>query len=310
VDIYPEGAFAYIEGTGRLRTESSRANFKSIMRRLHRHVGGTPIKGVTADQLTSFCLQGDPAPATIKARRAHLRSFFEWAAWKGFCKTNPSSDLKFTVVPGKHTVREGNWLTEQQIETLIRACSEQEEPIASRDRLVLGIGFMTGLRAMEIAQLRWPMFNAGFTELRFVGKGQKLAQVGLPLQLTAQLLAWRQLAPADAVAVLPAVEDIWVDEGLERHRVLRWDHPIGYQGVYQCLKRAGRRCEMNVAPHDMRRSFAGILQEQGTPVADISLALRHGDVGVTSRYLDMSPRRALATGQKLTFGFWSDHATS
>ncbi|MEM6530410.1 MAG: tyrosine-type recombinase/integrase, partial [Chloroflexota bacterium] len=46
----------------------------------------------------------------------------------------------------------------------------------------------------------------------------------------------------------------------------------------------------HVAPHDLRRSVAGALQESGVPIDKISQLLRHSNVAVTERYLSKLPQ--------------------
>jgi integrase len=49
-----------------------------------------------------------------------------------------------------------------------------------------------------------------------------------------------------------------------------------------------------VATHDLRRSFAGFLDERGVDLGGIQAALRHSSPDTTQRaYLERSPRRAL-----------------
>ena len=45
-----------------------------------------------------------------------------------------------------------------------------------------------------------------------------------------------------------------------------------------------------VAPHDLRRSVAGALQESGVSIDKISRLLRHANVAVTERYLSKLPK--------------------
>ena len=47
----------------------------------------------------------------------------------------------------------------------------------------------------------------------------------------------------------------------------------------------------HVAPHDLRRSVAGALQEAGVSIENISRLLRHSNVAVTERYLSRLPQR-------------------
>jgi integrase/recombinase XerC len=46
----------------------------------------------------------------------------------------------------------------------------------------------------------------------------------------------------------------------------------------------------DVAPHDLRRSVAGALQQNGVSIDKISRLLRHSNVGVTERYLSRLPQ--------------------
>jgi integrase len=85
--------------------------------------------------------------------------------------------------------------------------------------------------------------------------------------------------------------------------IVDWDLPLGDDGIYVAVRKAGERCELSLAPHDMRRSFAGILEDDGIPVTDIQRAMRHTNVGITSGYLEQNPRRAAAVTKGLTIDY-------
>jgi integrase len=65
--------------------------------------------------------------------------------------------------------------------------------------------------------------------------------------------------------------------------------------VRQIVARRAEAADLGVvATHDLRRSFAGFLDEDGAHLQDIQAALRHSSPTVTARcYLDSSPRRAI-----------------
>ena len=64
------------------------------------------------------------------------------------------------------------------------------------------------------------------------------------------------------------------------------------EGIGYLVKRAATQAGLgDVAPHDLRRSVAGALQEAGVTVDVISRLLRHGNVAVTERYLSRLPQR-------------------
>ena len=78
-----------------------------------------------------------------------------------------------------------------------------------------------------------------------------------------------------------------------------WWTSLKYDGVLHAVRQTGLRHGVKLRPHDLRRSFASILEAQGVPLNDISLAMRHENVATTSRYLDRNP----AKGAAVTTGF-------
>jgi integrase len=130
------------------------------------------------------------------------------------------------------------------------------------------------------------------------GKGNKWATVGLPAQLTEEIRVWRSLAPAGS-AFLPALFALnaWRTEA--RDTYVNWAVPLGDRGLAEAVMRCGERAGIELRPHDMRRTFAGLLEDKGVQIKDIARAMRHSNVGTTDRYLDNNPSRAVA----VTSGF-------
>jgi integrase len=63
-------------------------------------------------------------------------------------------------------------------------------------------------------------------------------------------------------------------------------------GVWHIIDRASAYAGLgHVAPHDLRRSVAGALQESGVAIDKISRLLRHRNVAITERYLSRLPMR-------------------
>lgn len=71
--------------------------------------------------------------------------------------------------------------------------------------------------------------------------------------------------------------------------------PLTTWGVRQIVARRAEEAGLGVvATHDLRRSFAGFLDDDGAHLQDVQAALRHSSPTVTARcYLDPSPRRAI-----------------
>lgn len=296
--LFPDVFNEFAAESGRLRTKASREGFKCVIRQLQNDHPGQPVSRFTSEQLTRFCLKPGLAPASIRQRRSIVQVVFGWAEWKGYCRSNPASSLTYTVSPGKHNVRLGNWLEEPQIAQVLRACPDTQR--GRRDRLILLFGFMMGLRRGDIEQLRWSRFSTDLKQLRLTGKGQKMVVLGVPAQLARELSAWRQEAPAGTDTVIPGYRIINLPH---REESLDWDSPMQRCGIGRVVKACGERCGVPLAPHDLRRSFAGLLESKGTPVTDIQRAMRHESVGTTSIYLDKNPRRTVAVTEGLTIDY-------
>jgi integrase/recombinase XerD len=292
--LYPTAATVYVNESGKLRTPASIASFRKVMRLLQSQYPAKHLADFTSEDLTSFCLSRGAAPSTIKNRRAHCRSFFEWCTWRKLVAANPASDLKFTVQPGNFGVREGNWLTETQVSAIARSFGDDVQ--GRRDRIVFLFGVMCGLRAFEIAGLTWDAFTSDLASFQLVGKGNKLARQGVPAQLRKELATWRASLPLGAKAVIPRSRQVWSPATHRREVVWCWDEPLGYDGIRHAVRTAADRAAVgcDLAPHDLRRTFAGILEGKGVSVQDISRALRHANVGITSTYLEKNPAKAVA----------------
>jgi integrase/recombinase XerD len=297
--LYPDVFLEFAATSGRLRTDSSRNSFMWVVRQLQAEYPRQAITQFTTEQLTRFCIGKDSAPNTIKHRVAVLRGVFDWAVYKGYVRENPTTALKYTVSPGKHEVRQGKWLTKEQAGLVIRSCDDTIQ--GRRNRLILLFGFLMGLRRAEIARIRWSDLSADMRQLRVLGKGQKIATAGVPPQLAAELQAWRKIAPMEHDTVLPSMKEIGLDG--TREQVVHWDRPLERSGIYEVIKGPALKCELKLAPHDLRRTFAGILEDEGIPVTDIQRAMRHANVGITSTYLDKNPRKAVAVTEGLTIDY-------
>ena len=290
--LYIPAAKQYADESGNVRTVQSRISLMKVMRHLQSQFPAHHVRHFTAEDLTTFCLSKDPAPNTIRQRRAYVRSVFEWLAWKKLISDNPAIELKWTVKPGGGNVRLGTWLTEQQVGDIFRKFGDTQ--IDRRNRLIFLFGVMTGLRLFELAGIRWDTFSDDYRTVTIMGKGNKPAQVMLPAQLREALREWRKEAWFTATAVFPSVKEFMNFRSAcpQRERVLLWEKPLGEDGLRYAIRGAGEKLGIKVNPHDLRRSYAGILEAQGADLKDIQLALRHDHLATTDRYLTNNPARA------------------
>ena len=288
-----EAARPYILAT--CNTSQSKVTYRSLLQRLQDHVGPIDMKDVTLTQLGEFCIVGDVAPGTVRLRRSIVQSFFEWAQFHGMVDTNPASGLRHVVKAVGGGVREHHWLDQDQMAVILQSCTD--DAAGRRDRLICLFGVLMGLRRSEIAALRWPQFSSDLSRLTLIGKGRKLATLGVPPQVRDELTRWRAEAPAGSTTVLPTLRATsWASETSGPD----WECPIGRDAVYKVICRTSKRSGVALTPHDMRRSYLGVLLEKGIPIQDASQLMRHNNIGTTDRYAKKDPRRTAAMADTIT----------
>jgi integrase len=67
---------------------------------------------------------------------------------------------------------------------------------------------------------------------------------------------------------------------------------VGPNGIARAVHDRGNLIGVpDLRPHDLRRTLAGMLDEQGTRLQDVRLVLRHERLATTEAYLADNPRR-------------------
>ena len=187
--------------------------------------------------------------------------------------------------------RAGRWLGTDEIRRLIDAGQHlgKSRNKRLRDRLVLMLLCTLALRREELAQLELGDFGLQNNRpvLRVRGKGNSVAMIDVPGTVLDCLEEWRQalvqqgLARPDA----PLIRRVWKSGRIS-------EDGLSTEGIRHVVVQASAEAGLGrVAPHDLRRSVAGALQEAGVTVDVISRLLRHGNVAVTERYLSRLPQR-------------------
>lgn len=247
---------------------------------------------------------------TVVSKISAVRCLFTWAYKRGLVKSDPSVNLwDYGPARGQRdrTYRRHNWMTKAQVDRLI-ACFPEDE-MGLRDRTIIQTLAGTGLREFELTALKWGDLDLeGWTPTVYVnrGKGNKYREVSPTKRTADALLLWREasgralgrpVTATDAVFPRGASGFDVVNQSKRGDRRLWWDHraSLGEKGVTGVVTRAGEAIGVpTLRPHDLRRTFAGLMEEAGTPVQEISKALGHSSVDTTIRYLAASPAKRAA----------------
>jgi integrase len=188
--------------------------------------------------------------------------------------------------------RPGRWLSSDQVVVLIRAAQDAARSDQQKQRnYVLALLLCTlALRREEACAARWGDLRVQNNRvvLTVRGKGRKQAIIDVPRPLLRALDTWRYVIQGDGASIepeTPLLRRLWKGGRVS-------NEGLTPEGVWLIISDAADYADLgHVAPHDLRRSVAGALEDARVPIETISRLLRHSNVSVTERYLSKLPKR-------------------
>jgi integrase len=161
---------------------------------------------------------------------------------------------------------------------------DQPPVVCLRDEIVLRLGFTVGLRRSEIVGINLGDIDFAEQRLVLVGKGGKHATVYLPDELVNKLEEFKGYglwSPDDPV-VCRVVSHGFVERTVYLNRHGR----LNPRSIQKITTKYADVTGIEFSPHDMRRTFAGLVFEKTGSIETTSAALRHSNIGTTQRYLE------------------------
>lgn len=211
--------------------------------------------------------------ATSMARKiSSLKLFFAFAHEKSKLP-NLGEQLTFPKIEKKIP----HYVSEQEIETLLAVADQDKTAIGVRNKVMLYLLYVTGLRISELTNLktsaiRW---DGGF--LHVEGKGGKQRMIPLP-------------AP-----VLPLLRDYCHTLSEKKGNKELYLFPIAYGGIVRpitrqafwgILKRLWQKTgsAKAISPHQLRHSLATHLLQRGADLRSLQLLLGHENLSTVQIY--------------------------
>lgn len=197
-----------------------------------------------------------------------------------------------------------------EVGALLRVCSEDTSPAGARDAAIIAMAYTTGLRVAELAGLDFAdvtPVETGFEVVVRHGKGDKRRTVPLFNGASAALRDWLQVRGEVAGALFLPV--------LKSGRIVTSAMARGKRGAEgvavavaprmsaraldnMLVKGRGPEAGITVNWHDLRRTFAGSLLDNGIDISTVSKLMGHSSVVTTARYDrrgDETKRKAVKT---------------
>ncbi|MFZ4815334.1 MAG: tyrosine-type recombinase/integrase [Phototrophicaceae bacterium] len=187
--------------------------------------------------------------------------------------------------------RPGRWLSPRQLRELMDSAEAiSETPTQGlRNSVALAILCTMALRREELTNARWGDLSIQNERmvLQVHGKGKKTAFIDVPQPVRKRILLWQRAVAATQRGYQqdsPLIRRMWKGGSIS-------PFALTTDGLWYIVSESARQAGLGkVAPHDLRRSVAGALSENGVPIEKISQLLRHSNVAVTERYLSKLPQ--------------------
>lgn len=228
------------------------------------------------------------ARSTVAAKLNAVGRFYAMAQARGYRPDNPAQGIK---APKDRTDRAERvkWLPLAAIQAILDA-PDLETVKGKRDRAMLALLALHGLRVSEVARLEMADLDLEAGKVSVLGKGQKRRSVLLVGRSKATLVDWlvirSQAAQENETAVFVSLRDRLNGNqgtGLTRRAIRKTVD--GYLEALG-LKREGVSC------HSLRHSFATLSRAAGAKLDALAQAMGHSSVTVTQVYADIVDREA------------------
>jgi site-specific recombinase XerD len=205
------------------------------------------------------------------------------------------------IAPGYHSGRTApnkgrtyppEVLTEDEVKSLIRACSHRA-PTGIRNRALITTMYRAGLRLSEALALKSKDIDADAGTITILhGKGDRRRVVGLDPGSMAVVLRWAEKRRTLGLT------------GRTQLFCTLAGRPLHASYVRTLLHRLGAKAgiDKRVHPHGLRHSMSFELMMEGVPVPIIQQQLGHASLATTQRYLDhIAPKDLVEAMQRRVF---------
>ena len=175
------------------------------------------------------------------------------------------------------------WLSQAQVKEITAACGD--DLIGRRDWIILGLLLGAGLRRDELSNLTFEAIKQQPTRggkvrnvLEVTGKGNKTRVIPISTLLAQRLASWKFEIGGGKIA-----------RSVTKGKTAAIGESLSTIGIFKLVSSYGAKInKANLAPHDLRRTYAQLGYEAGIPLTQLQTLLGHESINTTQRYLDLA----------------------
>lgn len=279
-----------VQGCTRNTAETYNTILSAFLRDSQRH-----FKDVSTDDVRLYLARkkiqkaSDSYLATIHRT---LSSFYGWCASEGLIEKNPMPRVEKIKVRKK----EETALTDEQMETLRYAARTK------RERALIEFLYSTGCRISEAVNLNITDINFESGEVSVLGKGRKWRVVYLTQRAKFALQDYLKERTDKSEALFgydySACPEHLMGEGNIVLNKTGLDGRLTKDNAEQILRKLGRRCNIKLHPHLLRKTVATIALTKGMPIDQVRQMLGHESIATTTIYAQTKQADVKAAHEK------------
>lgn len=244
----------------------------------HQRSGQTALSKATVQRYAAELRESGLSASTINQRLSAIRKLATEAADNGALDAQLANGIKAVKGVRHEGTRTGNWLAKREAQRLLNA-PDTSTLKGLRDRAILALLIGCGLRRSEVVQLtfdRVQQRDGRWVLVDLIGKRNKVRSVPMPSWAKQAMDEYQSAANvAEGVVFCP------INKGGRLTGAQMTEQAI-YNLVTQYAASLGIQ---NLAPHDLRRTFAKLAHKGGSGLDQIQLSLGHSSIHTTERYL-------------------------
>ncbi|NHB98693.1 integrase [Photorhabdus stackebrandtii] len=294
--IQDNPAVAYLISLGSKRSRQTMGSFLNIIARMIgyqnlRECAWNALRRHHVQAVLEMLRDAGKAPATINTYLSALKGVALEAWTMKQLDTDSFQHIKQVRSVKGSRLPKGRALDKQEIRTLLFTCENDHSSKGLRDAAIIGVLLGCGLRRSEVVALSYEDIIHREQALKVLGKGNKERVAYMPAGTFERLMKWVEEVRGDYPGSLfPRIR---------RHNYVT-DSRMSDQAIYHIL--CTRRVEAGLdkcAPHDLRRTFASALLDNGEDLITVKDAMGHASVATTQKYDRRWDERLRKASQKL-----------
>ncbi|EAP4202155.1 tyrosine-type recombinase/integrase [Aeromonas sanarellii] len=297
-NIQDNPAVAYLMSLGSKRSRQTMGSFLNIVAKMIgfqnlRDCAWSSMRRHHVQAVIQILSDSDRAPATINTYLAALKGVALEAWTMKQIDTDSYQHIKQVRSVRGSRLPNGRALEKHEVRALYFTCENDRSSKGLRDAAILAVLVGCGLRRSEIVALDMECVITREQALRVLGKGNKERIAYVPDGAWQRLMRWvnevRGEQPGALFQRIRRFDDVTADRMTD-------------QAIYHILET--RRIEAGLekfAPHDLRRTFASAMLDNGEDIITVKDAMGHASVTTTQKYDRRGDERLKQASRRLEF---------